>query len=282
MPSAPLLPTIPLHGCQITRLIIGGNPFRGYSHFSADLDREMQSYYTQENMVKALFDVERAGINCMLSRGDQIIFGAVRAYREQGGAMHWLCQTASEHPDFRENVREIAGLKPLAIYHHGTRTDAHWKAGQIDVVRDRLKVIRDTGAAVGLASHMPEVFDHVEQAGWDVDFYMGCLYNLSREDRESMLVSGKRSEDRFVDSDREVMCRFIRTTERPCLAFKILASRRKCESQQMVRKAFQFAFDRIKPSDAVVVGMMQKDRNEAAADAEIVRSILSEQVERAG
>lgn len=40
-----MLPTIDLQGKKITRLLIGGNPFSGFSHVSEEMDSEMISYY---------------------------------------------------------------------------------------------------------------------------------------------------------------------------------------------------------------------------------------------
>jgi hypothetical protein len=51
------------------------------------------------------------------------------------------------------------------------------------------------------------------------------------------------------------MCETIRATPKQCLAFKILGAGRRCADQDDVAAAFRFAFDNIKPIDAVVVGM---------------------------
>ena len=48
--------------------------------------------------------------------------------------------------------------------------------------------MRDSGVQVGLGTHIPEVIVYAEEKGWDVDFYMACMYNLSRKPRESALV----------------------------------------------------------------------------------------------
>ncbi|MFH0795865.1 MAG: hypothetical protein V2A65_02265 [Candidatus Omnitrophota bacterium] len=269
-----LLPTIRLNGVEVTRLIIGGNPFQGNSHFSEELNREMAEYYTCANAVKALFACEENGINAMLSRGDRIIFNIVRTFREQGGSLHWICQTASEHPDTYQNIREIASLNPLGIYYHGTETDRRWKAGQIDTIRDHLKAIRDTGTAVGLGSHMPEVFRYVEEKGWDIDFYTACFYNVSKVERGSILAGAPRVEEPFDDPDRDIMCKFIRSTSRTCLAFKILGAGRKCRTYRMVKEAFRFAFSRIKQTDAVVVGMFPKYHDQVNENSIIVRDLL--------
>lgn len=117
------LPTVPLGPHQVSRLIIGGNPIRGNSHFSPALDAEMREDHTIENAVATLLHAETHGINTMISRGDEIIFNVIRKYREAGGRMHWICQTASEQPDVYANIRAIAALDPIAIYFHGSRSD---------------------------------------------------------------------------------------------------------------------------------------------------------------
>ena len=47
------LPTVRLGGHEVSRLIIGGNPFSGNSHFSAEWDNDMLDYFTTEN-IKAM------------------------------------------------------------------------------------------------------------------------------------------------------------------------------------------------------------------------------------
>ncbi|MBT3273091.1 MAG: hypothetical protein HN368_08065, partial [Spirochaetales bacterium] len=94
--NKPLLPTVEIRGQHITRLIVGGNPFRGYSHLNPDLDRDMREYHSNDNVVKTLLRAEECGINTMQSRGDDIVFDMVRAYRDAGGTMKWIVQTASE------------------------------------------------------------------------------------------------------------------------------------------------------------------------------------------
>jgi hypothetical protein len=49
-----LLPTADFCGIEMTRLIIGGNPFSGNSHINQEYDESMRDYYTTENIKKAL------------------------------------------------------------------------------------------------------------------------------------------------------------------------------------------------------------------------------------
>src|SRR5262245_61928664 len=58
-----LLPTIKLGPHSVTRLIIGGNPIYGYSHFNRLLSRHMTDWHTPERVVALLKRCEQAGLN---------------------------------------------------------------------------------------------------------------------------------------------------------------------------------------------------------------------------
>jgi hypothetical protein len=69
------------------------------------------------------------------------------------------------------------------------------------------------------------------------------------------------------------MFKMIRQTRKTCLAFKILAAGRRCNSPQQVEKTFQFVFDSIKPRDAVIVGMYPRYQDQVAENAALVRRL---------
>src|SRR5690242_5250452 len=62
-PAATLLPTVELGLHQVTRLIIGGNPIYGHSHFNKILSQSMTSWHTPERVVELLKRAEAAGLN---------------------------------------------------------------------------------------------------------------------------------------------------------------------------------------------------------------------------
>jgi len=273
-----LLPTIKFGQYYITRLIIGGNPLRGCSHISREKDTEMKEYFTDENVLKTLKKCEQSGINAIQARGDYIVMNWIELHRRQGGFLHWIAQTASEMHDVFQNIRVISASGAITIYHHGTKTDRLWNERKIDSVKEYLKSIRDTGLLVGLGTHIPEVVQYAEEKNWDVDFYMTCIYNLSRTPRESSIVSGVSGyeQEKFIDSNREKMLETIRKTNKTCLTFKILGAGRKCESQREVESTFQYIFNNIKPTDAIVVGMFPKYSDQIQLNAASVRKILGE------
>ncbi len=254
------LPTVSFGPVAITRLISGGNPLCGNSHFSLEMDEEMRAYFTAEQVVKYLHRLEQAGINTIQARGDyHRVLHWLELFKREGGTLHWIAQTASEMADVFENIRVIAAAGAVGIYHHGTATDKLWLQGDIDAVNDYLKCIRDCGVQVGLGTHIPEVIEYAEEHGWDLDFYMASLYNLNRKPRDSALVSNAATYDEaFLEQDPPRMCQTIRATKKTCLAFKALAAGRRCTTQEGVRAALKFAFANIKPTDVVVVGMFDK------------------------
>jgi hypothetical protein len=219
----------------------------------------------------------RHGINTCQTRGDRLLMRAFLEHRLNGGGIQWIAQTASEFSDLRNNIAEIAAYEPTAIYHHGTHTDNCWHAGRIDEIRDIVRAIHDiTGLPAGIASHIPDVIEYAEEHEWETDFYMGCFYNLARGYKAAPAADQDAyARDRFPPEDPPRMARTLSAVAKPCLAFKIMAASRNCSTPETTRAAFESAFAGLKPTDAVVVGMFQKDKNQVAENAAMVREILA-------
>ncbi len=263
--SASAIPVVPFGEHKISRLIVGGNPVSGTSHFSKEMDQDMLHYFSAENIKKLIKQCESNGINTWQSRGDRHIRRLLLEYRDQGGKIQWIAQSASEFGSFSSNIKDIAAMKPIGIYHHGSRTDKFWGNGDIDKIQDDLKAIRDAGVRVGVASHIPAVLEYIEERNWDVDFYMTCFYNIKKN---------YKGQDNFYPEDRDAMCKFIRTTPKQCIGFKILAASRNATTPADLKKAFEFAFQNIKPTDIVDVGMFPKYSDQVSENVKIVSDIL--------
>jgi hypothetical protein len=143
--------------------------------------------------------------------------------------------------------------------------------------REWCKRVRDLGVLVGVGTHKPEVIELVEEQGWDVDFYAGCVYNRTRsEDEWKHILNGELLEmprEIYLQSDPARMYKVMRQTPKPCFAFKILAAGRVAE--QDVAQAFRTAFSNIKPIDGIFVGVFPRAKDEIAQDAQIVHDILT-------
>jgi hypothetical protein len=132
--------------------------------------------------------------------------------------------------------------------------------------------VRDSGVMAGVSAHNPDVIKQIANEGWDVDFFMTCFYYLTRkiENEGPMPVIPVGSYNFFRD-DPKLMTQVIRQVKQPCLAFKILGAGRLCSSEEDVREAFQFAFQNIKPTDGVIVGMFPLAFDEIGANVKYVK-----------
>lgn len=270
--AAEAMPQVKFGPHTVSRLMVGGNPVSGNSHVSSAMNAEMRDYFTSTNAKKMLAACEAAGINVWQSRADRHIMRLLHEYRQEGGRIQWVAQTASEYASLESNLREASALKPIAIYHHGSQTDKLWAAGRIDEMGDVLKRIRQTGALAGLGTHIPAVIDYAESKGWGFDFYMTCLYNLSRTAEEKAQAAGRPVEgEYFHHADREEMLKRVKQTSKPCLIFKVYGATRQCATAETRRAAVELAFRYAKPSDCLVIGMFPKHSEQVQENCRLVR-----------
>jgi len=236
----------------------------------------MRDWYTQDRKMEVLHACERSGIaTWQLHYNDQPIEDFKR-YRAEGGKMNLILLSDFALMKDTKLLPEVAKLGPLGIGHHGNRTDERFRNGEKDKIKDFLKAVRDTGVMVGVSTHNPNVIDAAESENWDVDYYQCCLYRVSRTPEEARAEFGESPiGETFMEKDPERMCRMIRQTKKPCLAFKLFGAGRASGSPEAVERAFRFAYAGIKPTDAVIVGFYPRFKDEVKENTETVRRILT-------
>jgi hypothetical protein len=276
-PQTKLLPTMKLGAHQVTRLIIGGNPIYGYSHFNQILSQYQTRWHTPERVIELLQHAESKGINTWQNSYAERTLSDLEKYRSAGGKMNWLCLGKPDWDQNPQAIEDAAKHKPIGIAPHGWLAERLHRQNKLTVLTDLLKRIRDTGVLVGLSAHDPAVLQLSEEKGWDVDYYMCCLYYLSRprEEFASLLGGELPLGEIYLASDPPRMFKMIQGTRKPCLAYKVLAAGRKIENAAQIRQAFETAFANIKPTDAVIVGMYQQLNDQVAENTAIVREICS-------
>jgi len=94
-----------------------------------------------------------------------------------------------------------------------------------------------------------------------------------RERRPELLSWRRRFREVYDDAARERMVEFIQRASKPCLAFKVLKANRHCATPESVRAALQYAYEQLKPSDVVCVGMWGKYLDQVAQNCQWVREI---------
>jgi hypothetical protein len=274
-PAPRLLPTVELGLQQVTRLIMGGNPIYGYSHFNKILSQSMTSWHTPERVVELLKRAEVAGLNTWQSSYAERTLQDLEKYREAGGKMHWLCLGKPDWDQFPDRIDDAAKHRPIGIAPHGHLAEKLHRANDLGLLTDLLKRIRDQGVLVGLSAHNPALIELAEEQGWDVDYYMCCLYYLSRprEEFEQLLGADLPLGEIYLPSDPPRMFQVIKAVQKPCLAYKLLAAGRRVANPAEVRMCFEAAVRGIKPEDAMIVGMFQQFGDQVGENASLVREL---------
>ena len=291
MPDEPLqMPQIPFGSHRISRLIVGANQQMGVSHQSREMTMHMLEYFTADRIVSYLQSCLAQGIDTWQANYFPNGREALLKLREEGGDINLIPNSAPQFLDpsegrlhailervenaFPEMLEEY---KPIGVYLWGSMTDRMWREGKIDTARDFLAKVRDAGVQAGIGTHIPEVIEHIEEKGWDVDFYMASLYRAEKTREEILEVlpevphDGADGREIYLPSELPRMCDVISKTSKTCLAFKLFAGGRTSGTPEKVREAFEYVFEHIKPTDAVVVGMYPRFADQIKENADLVK-----------
>ncbi len=287
--EAGTLPTIALGPHRVTRMIVGSNPIRGYSHFNHQYNEHMVEWYTDERTAQVLLDCQKAGINTFQSSFYQPrVLRHFELLKRRGSTLQWIALTSPgdvitqvehETPEWIRDgqltaIDTVKKHNPIAMVHHGSDTDSLWRSGKIDYLKTYINKVHDVGCLAGISTHNPAMLEALESKGWPVDFYMTALYYLTRTEEDFKKEIGKVPVgETYFAEDPPRMCEVIRKVNRPCLAYKILAAGRKCNSPGMVRETFEWTFKNIKPTDAVIVGLYPRFTDQITEDTNTVRQI---------
>ena len=259
-----MLPCVDFCGLNATRLVLGANPFGGYSHQNQERNEAMRAYYTVDRIKETWGRAEAAGINTMVTNNETPhVLQATREYLSGGGALQWIAQlNCRTKPDMFAAIDEAVDIGCKALYFHGARVDGAYADGDEKTIRSWSEHARKRNMLVGVAGHAPEA--HLWVDGLDaVDFHVVCFFNCGS------LHEGKGTKFRLSDVAKAVDC--IRRIQKPCIGYKIMGSGR-----IDARMAFEYAFESIKPIDIVNVGMHRGDKDDMVEEnVAIVREVLS-------
>lgn len=258
-----MLPTVAFCGLNVTRLIIGANPFGGFSHQNKTRDAQMVAYHTQERIVETWGRAEAAGINTFITNNESPnVVAAVRQYLPSG-KMQWIAQVNCKSSDLMpQAIEEVVKIGCSAMYFHGWHVDNAYSEKNAKRIRDWCKCAQALGVPVGVAGHAPEAHLWVDSLDC-TDFHAVCCFNCGS------LHAGKGEKFQLGDIAKAMAA--IQRIQKPCIAYKIMGAGR-----IDAKMAFEYAFENIKPSDVVNVGMHRGDIDDIVErNAEMVRQILA-------
>ncbi len=258
------LPQVDFCGLKVSRLVLGANPFGGFSHQNPERDKEMVAYYTVPRIRETWERAERVGINTMITNNETPhVVQAVREYLTENGVLQWIPQVNTrQKEEMFDAIDEVIRMGCKAIYFHGGLIDNIFTNKEHGLLRAWCKYVHSKGIPVGIAGHATEVHFWVDGMNI-VDFHCVCCFNCGS------LHAGKG--DRFNLADIFTAMDCIQRIRKPCIAYKIMGAGR-----IDARMAFEYAYQHIKPEDVVNVGVFRGDKDDMVEEnASIVRSILS-------
>ncbi len=237
---------------EVSRLLLGSNPFSGFSHQGVERDREMVSWYTTAHIKEVLFEAERLGITGLVARTDFHIMRLLSEYRDEGGKLQWLAQTCPGVGPSEMCVERAVDAGAKACHIHGGVMDYLVAQNKTDEAKHAIEMIREKGLQAGIAGHSTKVFECAEQS-LDVDYYMCCYYNPTSREESPEHVHG--AHEKFREEDRAAMTDLIQTLSKPVIHYKIFAAGRNDPEE-----AFEYTCSKLRAGDLVCIGVYPHDK----------------------
>ncbi len=256
------LPTSRIGKLQVSRIICGGNLINGFAH-ARDLiyvSSLLRNYFTDEKIMETWDLCEQNGINTMISTvndpyadGNDPTLRAINKYRnERGGKIQWLAQCFPQAKDF-SRIKIAADNGAEGAFVQGEVGDLWARHGRVDLLAKAVDYMKENGMVAGVACHDIAAPIALEKAGVEVDFYMKTLHS---DNYWSATPKDQRPPDGSLPGHDNMWCtqaektiEFMRTVEKPWIAYKVLAA-----GAIHPRDGFKYAFEN--GADFACVGML--------------------------
>jgi uncharacterized membrane protein YphA (DoxX/SURF4 family) len=273
------LPKGKLGDLTVSRMILGCNLIGGWAH-ARDLiyaSALFKAYNTDRKVFETIELAERAGITMM-----QVVTGQIPLFKKYveiiGGKMQTMCQVYPTAKDLKTDIDKAIDGGCTTLYVQGGYADTFVREGQVDLLGKALDYMKSQGYVAGIGAHSIEVLIESEKAGLDPDYYVKTLHHdrywsaHPREHRREWSVDGNLSldhnayHDNIFDVFPERTVEFLKTSNKPFVAFKVLAG-----GSIHPKDGFSYAFEN--GADFICVGMFDF---QIVEDVNIAIDVLSQ------
>ena len=247
-------PKIKLGKLEVSRLILGSNPFFGFAHGNPQASGgKMRKYYTDERIMAVLDEAAEQGIEAVWTPCYDHWIRLWNRYRKKGGKLKvWIGQP-DNFGKMKEHITACAKNGGKAICVQGCCVDSAFSKRRYDLVRQWLELIHRLGLPAGIATHQPTTHLLAEKKKLPTDFYHQCLYqpeNYSPTCRDQALAT-------------------IRKLDKPVVVYKALAAGRLAP-----KEAFPYVLKHLRRKDGICVGVFpQEDTDQIAENAALMRTL---------
>ena len=248
------LPTIKLGTLEVSRLLLGSNPFFGFAHKPGDVGRQMRQYYTSQRVMAVLDAAAEQGVTAVWTPHYSHWIELWKKYQDQGGKLRiWIGQPDAKPEEMKAAITACAKNGAKAVCIQGERIDQQFRAGRIDVVRGWLEHIKGLHLPAGIASHKPHTHLLAEEKKLPADFYHQCFFQP----------------ENYSTKLRDLAVATVRKLAKPVVGYKVLAAGRLPAAE-----ALAFAFKHIRRKDGICVGVFPPQKaDQIAENAALVRRL---------
>jgi len=217
------VPTGQIGNLRFSRIICGGNLISGFAH-SRDLiyvSSLLKHYFTDDKVCKTLEVCEESGINTAILRLDEHTLRILKTYwNDRGGEIQWIAQIKQwNDADLARDINKAIDNGAVGAYVQGGVADDAVKKGQVELIGKALEVIKKQGVIAGIGAHALETVAACEKAGLSPDFYMKTLHSRNYWSAGIM----PRNDSCWAETPEQTI-EFMKTVNRPWIAFKVLAA----------------------------------------------------------
>jgi len=208
-------PTFKVEDVEVPRVLIGINPFLGYSHFSEARSKYFKRIFKD---VTAISDVivkaTELGVNGIYTPADKKIADALKQVKQRTGIEMTVVGTTYYTFDLKKIEKEIDLLKSMGAnicLLHGNAVDDLLNPimRAINHAEEMLQLIREKGLIPGIACHDARAILYSDERGYDVKIYATPVNKIG-----------------FWMNPEGLTLKIIRQTDKPVIALKSFASGR--------------------------------------------------------
>ena len=269
------LPAGRIGSVKISRIICGGNLIGGYAH-SRDLlyaSSLLKHYFTDEKIFETLQICEENGINTIITnpRSAPLL---KKYWDERGGRIQWIAQCVEKSDDPTADAKKAIDGGAVGAFLIGNVGDLWARNGRTDLIGKEVDFIKRNGIIAGVGGHNLGTPVACEKAGLNTDFYMKTHHSTNywskrRPDQNKDVIDNYQT-DNYWDKYPEKTAEFMKTMEKPWIAYKVLAA-----GAIHPRDGFKFAFEN--GADFLCVGMFDF---QVIEDVLVAKDILSGKMNR--
>lgn len=253
-------PRTEVGGLSLSRMIIGTNWFRGFSHCTQSKDKLIKELVCNRKAIGDIVEVFfRAGVNVVMGLSDELLVDAVKDAEDRTGVQGIIVSTPSLPFDRQTalngfDLGKVAGvldnevrLGTAICMPHTSVTDVMVDkcSREVRQMGPVCKMIRERGMIPGLSTHVPESIVYADETGLDVDTYIQ-IYNAMGF---------------LMQVEVDWISRIINSAKKPVMTIKPMAA-----GHIRPFQAFNFVWNTIRDCDMVTVGTMTPDEAKELID----------------